>query len=124
MTRKLWVQLDDTNFDLDSIVAVRDAGDGHTSLWTIGQSATDGNFLLDVPYDEVMDKLEDAEMMRLASQLETERILENGGSNIGATPTVNEGDDGDSASDSDGDGANPSDEDFVTAFLNVRNLEN
>ena len=122
MTRKLWVQLGDTNFDLDSIVAVRNNGSGQTLLWTIGQSAVDGNFLLDIPYDEVMDKLEDAEMMRLAAQLETERILENGGSNTVAATTT--GSDGDADGDVDDDGTNPSDEDFVTAFLNVRNLEN
>ncbi len=38
---------------LDSqIVAMKDAGDGKTAVWTVGQSAVDGGFLVDCPYEE------------------------------------------------------------------------
>ena len=38
---------------LDSqIVAMKDAGDGKTTVWTVGQSAVDGGFLVDCPYEE------------------------------------------------------------------------
>lgn len=34
------------------IVAMKDAGDGKTTVWTVGQSAVDGGFLVDCPYEE------------------------------------------------------------------------
>lgn len=37
------------------IVCIKDAGKGKTSIWCTGQSAIDGGFLVDMPYDEVMD---------------------------------------------------------------------
>jgi hypothetical protein len=34
------------------VVAMKDAGDGKTTVWTVGQSAVDGGFLVDCEYEE------------------------------------------------------------------------
>jgi hypothetical protein len=36
----------------EHIVAMKDAGGGKTTVWTVGQSAVDGGFLVDCPFDE------------------------------------------------------------------------
>lgn len=45
----------------ESIACIKDAGNGKTSIWCIGQSAADGGFLVDMPYDEVMSLITDEE---------------------------------------------------------------
>lgn len=44
-----------------TITRVKDAGDGKTNIWVVGQSATDGGFLIDKPFDEVMSLITDEE---------------------------------------------------------------
>lgn len=38
----------------EHITCVKDAGNGKTNVWVVGQSAADGAFLVDMPEDEVM----------------------------------------------------------------------
>lgn len=39
----------------DHITCIKAAGEKQTTVWVTGQSAADGGFLVDVPFDEVMD---------------------------------------------------------------------
>jgi hypothetical protein len=39
----------------EHIACIKDAGDGRTAVWVVGQPATDGGFLVDMPYGEVID---------------------------------------------------------------------
>lgn len=39
----------------DHITRVKKANEKQTTVWVVGQSAVDGGFLIDMPFDEVMD---------------------------------------------------------------------
>lgn len=39
----------------EHITCIKAAGDKQTTVWVTGQSAVDGGFLVDMPFDEVMD---------------------------------------------------------------------
>lgn len=38
-----------------TITRIKGAGNGKTNIWVVGQSAVDGGFLIDKPFQEVMD---------------------------------------------------------------------
>lgn len=61
-----WIKLGDTTFNLHSIVAIRSLGDDHTAVWCAGQSAIDGNFIVEESVKTVEELLEKAHLMELA----------------------------------------------------------
>ncbi len=66
------IEFDNTLFDTDSIAAVRKSPlDGkHTVIFTVGQSAVDGGFLVHVPYHKVIRRLREARMSELMEMAE------------------------------------------------------
>jgi hypothetical protein len=53
MPRLIW--LGETVFDADKIVAIRQGSKAGTILvWTVGQSAVDGNFLIEMDFEEAI----------------------------------------------------------------------
>jgi hypothetical protein len=39
----------------EHITRVKAAGEKQTTVWVVGQSAVDGGFLIDLPFDEVIE---------------------------------------------------------------------
>ncbi len=53
MPRLIWIG--DTVFDAYHIVAIRKGNkEGEILVWTVGQSAVDGNFLIEADFDEIV----------------------------------------------------------------------
>lgn len=71
------LDFDGTTFNTDHIVAVRRSGlNSHESIiFTVGQSAVDGGFLVRVSYEKIIKKLKD---IRLGHLFEIAELLDNG----------------------------------------------
>lgn len=66
------IDFDGTLFNTDHIAAVRPSGldSAHTIIFTTGQSAVDGGFLVHVPFKTVTRKLREARMTYLLEMVE------------------------------------------------------
>ena len=67
----MWVDINGSKFNTDNLVAIRpvDDGDEQCVIFTSGQSATDGGFLIDLPLDEVFSLIQQARLMEIAGML-------------------------------------------------------
>lgn len=63
------VHFNDDYFNYDHISVVRQAGRDQSIIFTSGQSAIDGGFLIDMSIEDVLDVLEDARVARIAQEL-------------------------------------------------------
>ena len=72
------IDFDGSLFDTDHIAVVRPSGfnSAHTVIFTSGQSAIDGGFLVHVPYKTVVRKLREARMNELLEMVE---LMDTGG---------------------------------------------
>lgn len=63
------IQFLDHYFNYDHISVIKKADD-KTVIFTSGQSAIDGGFLIDLPVEEVLEFLEEARLTRAALKLD------------------------------------------------------
>lgn len=68
---------DDLSVETDNVTAVRRStlDDDQCVVFCVGQSAVDGGFLVNLPYDEVTKMLREARYMAIAADLEAEEKL-------------------------------------------------
>jgi len=68
----MFLYLDNLFINTDHVTAVRPVDDGEEQsiLFMTGQSAMDGGFLLDLPMDEVVAILSDAQLVAIAQMME------------------------------------------------------
>jgi len=68
----MFLYLDNLFINTDHVTAVRPVGDGEEQsiLFMTGQSAVDGGFLIDLPMDEVVTTLRDAQLIAIAQMME------------------------------------------------------
>ena len=74
----MWLLLGDDYFNTEHIAVIRPVSDGdQTVIFTAGQSAMDGGFLLDEPTDWVFEQIQNARLMEIAQALgETTEMIE------------------------------------------------
>ena len=66
----MWLKLGDDYFNTDQISVIRPVDDGEqTVIFTSGQSAIDGGFLLDLPTEEVFRAVQNVRLMELAEMM-------------------------------------------------------
>lgn len=68
-----WIKLRDLHVNVDLVAAVRPSsldGGKSTCIWLSGQSALDGNFLVEMPIAEVMEKITTARLAESLSLIE------------------------------------------------------
>lgn len=72
----MWIRIGDDYFNTDNLACIRpvDDGDDQTILFTSGQSAVDGGFLVDVPTEEVFEAVQNARLLELSQMIETNGI--------------------------------------------------
>lgn len=62
----MFITLGDMTFRVEAIAVIKSAGVGMTNIWTWGQNATDGAFLVNIGYDQVMTSLDEVRFVSLA----------------------------------------------------------
>jgi hypothetical protein len=68
----MWIDIDNSKFNTDLIACIRpvDDGDEQCVLFTAGQDAAGSGFLIDLPLDEVFEKIQMARLHELAEMIE------------------------------------------------------
>lgn len=88
------VQLNNTWIESDHVIAVRESplDEDQTCVWCIGQSATDGAFLIDLPIDDVIERLQaiaqHALAVRLLEEVESDTIANDGSASLSTTASL------------------------------------
>lgn len=67
----MWIDLDGSKFNITHAAVLRPVDDGEDQcvLFTAGQSATDGGFLIDLPLDEAFELIQTARLQELAEMM-------------------------------------------------------
>ena len=66
----MWILVGDRYFNSDLLAVIQPVDDGdQTVIFTAGQSAIDGGFLIDVPTDEVFEMVQNARLHELAQMM-------------------------------------------------------
>jgi hypothetical protein len=70
----MFIRLGDDYFNTDAIACIRPADDDgdQTIIFTTGQSAIDGGFLLDVPTEEVFTAVQHCRLVEISQMLGNE----------------------------------------------------
>jgi hypothetical protein len=70
----MWIDLDGSKFNTDHIAAVRPVADDDDQcvLFTVGQSALDQGFLVNLGIDEVFTAIQHARLVEIAGMLDSE----------------------------------------------------
>lgn len=63
------LELGDHWIEHSLITCIKQADEETTSVWLVGQSAVDGAFLVDLPFDKVMELYQEACYQRAARRL-------------------------------------------------------
>ena len=74
----MWIDIDGAKFNTDHIAVVRpvDDDDEQCVIFTVGQSATDQGFLIDLPIDAVFEMIQSARLLELSQMMESETTEE------------------------------------------------
>jgi len=76
----MWLELDGTWFNTDTVAVVRAAGLGKDKtaaiIYTIGQNVMDGGFLVNVPVAGVVEQLREARFLEIVERLDAEQDAE------------------------------------------------
>lgn len=72
----MWIMLGDDAFNTDLLACVRPVDDGKKScsVFMPGSSPVDGGFLVDEPFDTVLQRIHDARMVELADMVRREEL--------------------------------------------------
>lgn len=72
----MWIEIDGNAYNTDLLAAVRKVGGGEKqcSLFMSGSSPIDGGFLINEPYDDVVQRIHDARMVELADMVRREEL--------------------------------------------------
>ncbi len=65
----MFIKLGNAFFESDLIAVVRANGKKQTIIFTAGQPAVDGRFLINLPVEEVLDRIENARLNEIALRL-------------------------------------------------------
>jgi hypothetical protein len=67
----MWIDIDGSKFNTDHIAVVRPVADDDDCcvLFTVGQSATDQGFLIELGIDEVFTSIQHARLVEIAGML-------------------------------------------------------
>jgi hypothetical protein len=67
----MWLSIDGSKFNTDHIAVVRpvDDDDEQCVVFTVGQSATDQGFLIELGIDEVFEMIQQARLLEMAEMM-------------------------------------------------------
>jgi hypothetical protein len=70
----MWIDINGSKFNTETIAVVRPVDDDEDScvIFTVGQSATDQGFLIDLPIDDVFAMIQQARLLELSQMMESE----------------------------------------------------
>jgi hypothetical protein len=64
----IWLDIDGTRICANHIAAYRPIDSDTTAIWTVGQSAIDGNFIVDASADEIDNAIQQGSLQFAAQQ--------------------------------------------------------